>query len=986
MEKQNRSQRQKMIFGQMLIPMKDFYDFAWDAYAELGKSKRRERIFRSILSKRCGREKAGESENQEEKRVQEKKVIAYLAEKLAKESPFLLKWCPEERWNEEWERRFSAEMWEKTLSLWCQEDSFPAVYDRYLPCRKRDVVLYVMMVCDFTVEESEELLGELSRRKDRDYVRPLYPLDFKEGFFLWLMRWNEKHPENPVGFGDACERYKKYGDDLLDWLASKTEKLDHEILELLSEKNDQELLDFRENYTKLWQKLCKGEKKRINLFDEMQAEQVKGLLTVVACAERYVSYEKEALFSGDGRRRQNGTDWRQRQFRERNEQTRMNRGTRYARKKMDCLAEEEDFEKAFSAMCQIFREEIGEAHWRTYSTLIWLYGRSGSENWKNRFLIPFVKPSEKTKVGRRYGSMGIFNEEGRRQSFSLSVESISHLVDSQASNGKMISNLFAPVLRNGNLVSAGVSQESSPMFSDLKNNYQNWQKGEKSPYKHYKRKTVLKFLLASGVEEPGRLNSLMEMAGSQELDYLDPREGMVYLMAAWRARLKGIYDNLLRTANSLDMGDDDGSLVKRAAELVCSLPPELGTELLGLQTYDRNLVFKVQELLKKEEGIILDDILPEVGKWFDTSLIYDLKWMEFLFVCFDADQGSHQETLDRLFYGPCTEKFEVSAGKGRIQWAAFYKALWSLISCGSEIIADPRKLIFENWKNTMESGQTFAIEDRQTCESFLDDHERRLEQELSRQLEAENGMENKAGNGREPGQRTGIFLPEPVKAVCLERLRRLNETAKEAVFLCQDSCTWEAEAALELWFYGLALWKILGVGCETEEYRESRELLQERACFWYCGCQLEYFSMKGYRKLFGCDTYRTKKMTEESGGIVSWGPQETDISETDRFIYEEEERQISNSFRMWEKIFLDASRLRDGMYWLSLNSESLFDRLKESYRRFCGEFRNTVREQWEMAVKEHERNNPETEQVERLKQYYREVYENGATEVSAGWF
>lgn len=979
MEKNSRSQKQKMVFERMLIPMKDFYDFAWDAYVELGKGKRRERIFRSILSERCRREESREEENRE----REKELIAKLAEKLAKESCFLLKWCPEEQWNKEWEERFSVEMWKKTLALWCQEDSFPAVYDRYLPCKKRDVVLYVMMVCGFTVEESEELLGELSRRKDRDYVRPLYRLDFKEGFFLWLMRWNEKHPEKPVSFGDACGLYKKYGDALLDWLVSKTEELEHEIQELLSEKNDRELLGFRENYTKLWGKLCKGERKRINLFDETQAEEVKRLLTVVTCAERYVTYEKEANLSGDGRRKRKGADWRQRQFRERNEQTRMNRGTRYVGKKMDRLAEEEDFENAFSVMCRTLKEEMGEAHWRTYSTLIWLYGRSGSENWKNRFLIPFVKPSEKTKVGRRYGSMGIFNEDGRQQSFSLSVESISQLVDSQAANGKMISNLFAPVLRNGNLVSASVSQDSSPMFSDLKNNYQNWQKGEKSPYKYYKRKTVLKFLLAAGVEEPGRLNNLMEMAGSQELDYLDSREGMVYLMAAWRARLKGICDNLLRTVNSLDMGDYDEKLVKQAAELVCSLPPELGVELLGLKSDNRGNVFKVKELLKEEEGIIQDDIFPEVGKWFDTSLIYDLKWMEFLFVCFDADQGTPQETLDKLFYGPCTEKFDVPAWKGRIQWAAFYKALWSLISCGSELIFEPQRLVFENWKNTMESGQTFAIEDSSGMDrNFLDSHETWLERELSGQHREGNGCRTEQGLD----WKVEKHMPETTKAVCLERIKRLNEAAEEAVFLCQTPCTWEAEAALELWFYGLALWKLLGLDCESEEYRASRDLLRDRACFWYCTCQLDNFSLKGYRKLFGCDTYRTKEDTEEKSDIISWDRRETDISEADLFTYEKEERQISNTFRMWEKIFHDVTRLRDGMNQLDDKNADLFERLKDAYRKFCAVFQGAVREQWKMAIKEQEQKNPEVEQVKQLKQYYWEVYQNETTKVSADWF
>lgn len=993
----SRSQRQKAVYDQMLTPMKDFYDFARDCYRELGKEKRRERIFRRYVrakSAAAGNPMAGMdrtdpecSEKTGEQGTEAKAWKGYvsaLADKLAAESPSLLRWSTQAQGQEELAARCSAAMWEKSLTLWCQEDSFPSLYDRELPCGKRDVVLYVLMVAGFTVEESQEMLGEFSRRKDRSEVRPLYPLDFKEGFFLWLLRWNENHPRDPVSYTGACRLYEDYGKALLRWLADQIRAVEEEMIALRSGWEteaggtggdmEEELAAFQETGRKLWQRL----RGATDLFEEEQAEDAKRLLSVVTCAKRYAAYEKQAQESGVRERAgQKGGEWRQREFQRRNRDTRMDRGTSYMSSRLDELAKREDFDQAFSELCRILWEEFGEAHWRTYSTLIWLYGQSGRENWKNRLFLPGVRPSVKTVVGRQYGTVDIFRGEGQRQSFSLSGKSVSRLVDSQAANGKLISNLLTPVLRNENLGFSQKSIDSSVVLSNLKNNYQNWQKGSKGPYEYYKRGTVLKFLLAAGIEEPGRLSRLMEMAGSSGLDYLDAREAMVYLTACRRAKLKGIYDNLVSMEDSFALGDCQEELCQQAAGLLCALPPELGVSLLGLEAGGEERLPQTAALIRRDPFVVEDEVFPELEKWLETSLIADLKQLDSLFVCFDAERGTPEETAGKLFYGPYTGDFQKADENKKAQWAAFMKAAWAVILAAGDWIREPERMIWERWWSGLASGQTFAAETMDyRVGGFLENHRIQLVRELQSRLGGKTGEELE--------KRWGIDAEGKAKEILSDletRLQQLNDTAERAVFLCQQPCALEAEAALELWFYALALWEAIGAGQDSEAYRSSEALLREKSYYWYCVCQMESFDLKGYQKLTGCGNYGEKKERKRESVVTVWRRQETDGYP----FADEKELQVQTVFQMWERIYYDIVKLEEGMRALRDGNPALFRTMEAVYRRYDAMLQGPVKEEWEKAIREQAAENAMAEKKDRLRRYYGRIYYGTADRIGE-WF
>ncbi len=925
----SRNVRQREAYDAMLTPMKDFYDFSMDCYRELGRQKRREKVFRETLLKVYRRQEAEEGS-----RETVEDAVFWAAGRLSdlKSQKALMRWGLSEERNKSEETFLTREMWEQTLLLWCSEDSFPYLPEKAYSAERRDVVLYVIMVLGFTVEESTELLEEFSRRKDRDEYRRLYQLDLKEAVFLFFMEWNETHPEGQISYAEVCSRFEQYGRKLLRWLDREVRQVELEAKEPVWE-NRKPLEEFQSHYKRLWERLFSDGGKRtflspvsveclekIDVFNGETLEDMKRLLAVLSSAGRHMGYKS-------GEKREQGIQ----ELRRRNELTRANRGTRAAADRINrlTLASAADLDAAFDSFCREIPDFCSEAHWRRYSVIMRLYAQAGKGGQNQGFLTERRRPSERTVNPRRYRSLCLTNgdmDPGKtdgRLSFSYGGEAVNRLIEAETSNSRLMTDLMLPVLKNGASVFGGKRQDSSVLFHLLKNNYQHWILGKKGPYQAYKRETILKVLLAAGIDTAEKLLEGMELSGSPGLDLFNRQEAMAYLIISYRQKIKRIYLDLWDLECSWEEGFSGEEYWEDCGELLLELPPELrpGFEDLDL---DEAGIQTAGVRLSSDPSLLCAEILDSVEKFLHFPAAYDLKRFDLLCLSFESEGRKASELGRELFYGPYTGDFEGGTmTERREMWGCVWKAGFSASSAIGRT-----KEVFRLWQETMELGETFSVE-------FPEDGKKGEVAELHLKHLSRNLSERNKENREE--QKVEMF----------QIFQNLSEILKKAKFLSQSPAALEAEAALEFLLCVLAACQ--EAGAFGREYEEAKYQVSRCVQSWILASGIRNMNLRAYRKVFGCEQYRPsarevhRQEMEETGEIpgtvrdwedadYSWGLSEKDFGR-------------QNQKLMWERIHADRRLLEEALWWLEKNGElsshmgrALQERLDRIYsQEFKGE-------------------------------------------------
>lgn len=885
----SRKERQREKYDAMLTPMKDFYDFSMDCFRELKRQKRREKVFRGALLQVYRRHETGN-----EGRETWENAVCWAAEKLSDDSSrnALLLWEGHEDKKEREGSFFTRTMWEQTLSLWCSEDSFPYLSERACSIGRRDIVLYVMMVLGFTVEESTELLEEFSRRKDRDEYRCLYYLDLKEAVFLFFMKWNEAHQDAQVPYAEVCRYFEQYGRKLLKWLETEVRQIDSEACEDI--RAGSELAkEFRDHYKRLWERLFSDGGKhaflspvsreyleQMNVFDGETLEDMKRLLAVLSSAGRHMGY-RSAAQKGRGLR----------ELRRRNDLTRANRGTRAAADRINwlSLASAGDLNSAFDLFCKEMPDFCSEAHWRRYSAIMRMYAQAGKGDRNQGFLTERRRPSVRTENPRRYRALQLTNgtkkteQAEERLSFSYGGEAVNRLIEAETSNSRLMTDLMLPVLKNGESVFGGKRRDSSVVFHLLKNSYQHWISGRRGPYQAYKRETILKALLAAGIDTVEKLSEGMELSGSPGLDLFSRQEAAAYLMVSYRQKVKRIYLELWDLERSWEEGFSGEEHWEQCGELVLKLPPELRPGFQDLMP-DASGIQTAGFRLSSDPALLSDEILDAVERFLYFPAVYDLKRFDLLCLSFESEDRTASEPGCDLFYGPYTGDFEWGKmTERRNEWSGVWTAAFSVTKA-----IGVTKETFRLWQEKMEMGETFSVEvlEEQKKENLPELHLKHLSMELP-----EKSMEN----GEE--QKNKIDLA----------FRNLSEVLKKTKFLSQSPAALESEAVLEFLLCVLSV--CFPAGVSGEEYEAAKYQVFRCVQLWILSSGICNMNLRSYRKIFRCEQYRV---------LEKEAPKE-ELEEIRGF--SEEEFSRKNQSMMWKRIHADRILLEEALLWLETNRE-----------------------------------------------------------------
>ena len=705
----SRQMMQKEIFDNLQLNedgrLKDSYDYIMDCQEEIAKMKNPERIFSRVMKQKL-QELLTKDENGQSVKPKVEEYIEHIAERLTLGTSTLAMWNKGKAWQPPFLEHVDGtyqmdhdavhKMWKKTVKEWWDEDSFPFLNDKSYLCDKRDVVLYFLLTMGFTVKESDAFLYEMCLVKDRDFVRPLYALDFKESLFRWFLQWNENH-EKKISYEEACGHYLKYGDWLLKKVKPRMEDLIEKIdcymcgvLECDPEsKNAAEMSEAKTHCENLLRKLPNEAKA---LYTYGHAENLKRSLALMTHVERKLERKKA---KANDKIKLHGDDSVLAEYQHYNENTTIYRGTEFAWKELSRFADarQENFMDAFEKFQNRSLDFISEAHWSQFSQLIRLFVISQASKQNEHLMVKTQMQKDKdegindrnekeqTLVEREMHFREVEKafENLRRTNISFAFDGwdIRNMLKRYTNTRGTMSALLKPIRRQDVNTSEISKTSSSSSLSQMLNRYHKWCIGaaetadeiQKGPHAEFKRENVLKAALAAGIEDCEELQSKMQLAGSPSFQFLDPKEAIVYLMARYREdflssynTVDGIVRKLTESKLNLPSKEKDYELLKAEiatfpVELDIKLPKEWSSkDAVKVTSYHERE--RMTHILDEWWGNMINDHILQK----ELSLVELIRKADFMTVLYGSSNGDEEELekiRKKLFYGPYTDDFTV---------------------------------------------------------------------------------------------------------------------------------------------------------------------------------------------------------------------------------------------------------------------------------------------------------------------------------------
>ncbi|MBQ7796176.1 MAG: hypothetical protein IJ374_06420 [Lachnospiraceae bacterium] len=852
--KMSRQEQRKEALDGLLWNMengriRDFYDYIKCAIPVLNQNPGSDRIFSRWLKKKADSTCTT---------VQE--YIAWGAEKLTEEMAALERWYEKDPWKldgspDEWK-----EMWRQTLNAWWEDDTFPALSDKSVLCGNRDVLLYVLVALGFTTDESDEFLDEYSLVKNRDYLRRLYSLDFKEALFRWFLSWNEHHPEQPVCYHEICRYYEVYSTRLLASAKAELDRVCAEIADVICvwekelkewkyhneaayKKVLSELKELKAECSKVRNDLEKGSQ---CMYEHLYAEKVKGALTIQVHASRTLGRKKQELkqeefehLMSPEKRLYRISSW--------NDGTYLDRGTDFAWKQLMKYAGPkcEDLEESFAAFMKESELFLSDAYWRQFSQIMKLLGASGGNKKKNESFVREIRFSAETRNPNLYKDAGLFKRKNERLlSFAYNSAEINRALSEGTANGIYISSLLQPVWRNSDDMFSKTEVDSSAGFSVLRRNYEKWCQGKSGPYKAYTRKMILKLALAAGIEDMKSLQETMSLAGSGRFNYLDRSEAMVYLIVRYRDTLrKKMIDisDCLVTIEDLGIHTAAGHKAwEKVRELEAHLPEEYSIHLPA----EMKKEFQPSESMEEIENAFMEasetwtHVVTEEKPMY--SLVEYLHMSDRLLILFEASASDGASVRKKLFYGPYTSDFkntsesEKRTGVAReLAWVNIQNA-WCLL-LKDALMEEGVRRVFEVWYEKMKAESFSGLSSERWME-HLDLVEQRIGQ-IKKYLDIH--LEVAYSSKWRPK------LMGECNAIA-EYLEQFHQAIFDADFMRQSPNASETKFVLEQWMFALAILELLSIRTER-----SAAYLKEYVFHWIAVGGMHNFSYRYYKNRTG---------------------------------------------------------------------------------------------------------------------------------------
>ena len=435
--------------------------------------------------------------------------------------------------------------WEACIRHWIRKKTFPSIYGaRKKPVYDpREVVMAVSMAVHCPLNEMDDALIQISRENNSFFVRPLYALHYKEGFWRMLLAWNEAH-----GFALSLEEtfslLRRYEKDLIadviregktlysDWEGTGT---DMKNLHASGKEGVEALAGRMAYYREL--------RLQVQPFFEREYDLEKGLsfqdqdtlqrLIVITAHEKRI---KEELEKQDFQKARTQMD----DILERNARTRplKARGTRYMMSVEEACSRKDSAEEASLEYRKQAAVQIGESYWRASSWMLECFSKSGEDNSSD-----FVRMPEGQK-GKQPKSIAFFpydRTDRKPVSFSLDQEELRSYVVSGSRNALLTAQLMAPAFRADTTLfcrQSGVGErtEQGTQYR-LLTAYQRWMEGEETqfvqgtqrclpPYFFFRRDDLIRFAFASGCRTLRELQDLLSLTGNEELDRFSPVENL----------------------------------------------------------------------------------------------------------------------------------------------------------------------------------------------------------------------------------------------------------------------------------------------------------------------------------------------------------------------------------------------------------------------------------------------------------------------------
>ena len=423
--------------------------------------------------------------------------------------------------------KFTKTRWKNQIeTIWKYKKTFPVLYHVKETYDKREVVMCLLITSGLSMAEADECLEACSTENPSYYVRPLYPLHYKEGFFRLLLRWNDKH-EKKLTFRDCIELYEDYEKHLVACLADRWKNSEQEVNSLQKENRTQGITYYYQLAQKLGDSMIGWE---LPLSLERQDE-LQRMIVLQVHLERALE-EKRDICSCDGITAANSRTRKRKQ-----------RGTIACLDLAERLSAESRIEEALRHFAEEGIRPMGEACWRAVSLIMREYGKSGRSGYENTPLFRERILSNRNKAVKQLKKVSLFEEDEKGGetilSFALDVELVKEKVRSQTGNTVLIAQVLQPEMRNGDTVfrksSGSASQTALSLFL---NEYLLWCKGKTGirefggirhplPFYRWNRREMIDFALACGVRTSTGLNPYMELLGWKGFRPVTIREEMV---------------------------------------------------------------------------------------------------------------------------------------------------------------------------------------------------------------------------------------------------------------------------------------------------------------------------------------------------------------------------------------------------------------------------------------------------------------------------
>jgi len=946
--------------------IRDFYDYMKEAVRVIDQNVAEDRIFSRWLKLKF-RQANGLQENMKATfSVQD--YIDWGAEKLASEMEQLERWHVDSLWTWDLPETHYVDVWKRILTLWWEKDSFPELSYKSVKCTNRDIVIYVLMVLGFSVDEADQFLDEFCRVKRGNYLRRLYALDYKEGLFRWIMSWNENHPEKQISYERACLLYEEYGGELLRGVKSDLDNLcanivreceywnaeiktaqspyiryKKQVLRVLSE-----LKELRKDCLVVRENLCDT---REDLYREMHAENLKRALTISVYGRRTLERKKDEL-----RRREFTFELSEeekfRMIRKWTDETIVNRGTEFAWLQMMkyAMASCSDFTESFEAFKKGTVSFLSDAYWRQFSQMMKLYGMSGGFYEEHKRFVYKKTFSAKTNAPQLYKkTVLISKKDSQSLSFALGSKEVKDAVQGGTANGMYLSELVRPVWRNSEDVFSYTKGKSVSRLSGLWSQYEKWCKGKKGPYEAYTRDTILELALASNMESMSEIQDVMSLAGSREWNLQDPREALVYLVVRYRDELKKVIrdiNDLMETVQTQGLQTAAGEknwieLQSRAATLpalyIENLPDYM-CKIGEMPENDQDRQGFIQEVAEIWQSVIREEIpIPTVIEYLHMA--------DRLGILFRASFVNTNKIREKMFYGPYTTDFasQKEDGKkgvaGELAWLEIQNA-WSILMNG--LLKDTAvKKVFEFWYQNMQSG----LRSGNFLGVFIDDWEDTLDLVKRRIKRVKDQLEILMEVEYTKNWKTEIRVKcENIE----EALEAFHQTITSAGFMKQDPNAAETKYILEQWITLLAMMELLEVSTEG-----SVLLLEEYVHHWIITGGLNYFDYTVYKKKAGLEN------TEQSAVTI------------DQMVNLEEK------YTFWAEIYQDYRTLCASIRWF----EEFRPEQSVVYRKKLNDLKAMMLEEVELDSinldEEEEKKSSEQRRFKNMKKDWDEVLDYG---------